>query len=1448
MPRIFLSHSSVDNREATALKKWLAARDSSLQKQIFLDTGRQAGMVGGEKWRATLRRNLASCQALLCLISKNWEESKECHAEFVDADGKGKTIFCARLDPDAGLDHEIAAFQRWDLFVADGQPTTEIDIGDKKPPVVFSTDGLERLLDDVRSPDLGADSFQWPPPDDANREPYRGWFPYESQDAAVYFGRETEIASALTKLDAMHDGGRNGLFVILGPSGTGKSSFLRAGILPRLYLRRDRFTVLDIVRPGRREALSGDRGLANAIFETRKRLGLKSPALGAIRTKLIHDAAEVRRLLIECQKATTEDTEDPTGAPTLVLPLDQAEELFSAEGGQEALEMLGLMRDLLTASKKASGGPGLRLIIAATIRTDRYAAMQTAEELSGVHTELFNDLKPMRQSRFRQVIEGPARRSTEGGRPLTIHDELVDRLLDDATARITPEGGDALPLLSGTLGRLFRDYGDTSELTVEQYEQIGGIGGVVETEINDILSTDSDVRATELARLKEAFIPWLATMSEKNEPMRRIALWTDLPESSRELVERFVDKRILVRDDRTWREGDGEGQDVVEIALESFLRQWHELAGWLDDEAENLKAADDLLREAERWEVNDRDPMYLYSGRRLRQAEELGATETFGRKLLPTKEFLRASREQVSKQQRKSTVLLVSLLAVTVVVAIVALYELNSVRQQRHAARQNAREATAEKLITEAESILAGTTTDGDDVQAFQELLAANKLAASPSEVPLLQALTRRASTDLILNVKSPVVGVAYAADGHRLAVAESKQLRIWDTRAPAWRENLRASDIAVQSNGAGPSQIGCTRDCQLLREDKGTQITSLTISTDGRLAATGTDDGSVQVWNLAKGQATPTTVGKHLGRVSGVAFAKGGDWLASAGDDGIVELSRPDGADKRDVQTGSEVFTVAFSPHGDTLAAGGSAGAIGLWNTANVPPGSSNVLPDKTLPGHRGGVMGLAFSPNGSLIASGGADNAVRLWSTDTFSELPQLTTLTGAGHTAPVTSVAFNAGGTRLVSGSNDKTVQLWDVERHQRIGAPMLGHQGLVLSVAFVTNADGDEIVSGGNEHALRFWNGDMGQPPAAPLIGHKGAVTGVAISADGREVVSGSVDGTVLLWDSATGTVKKPMPGPLAAVVTRVAINQAGDIVASGTADGKIRVWRTADDTVSTLDAAGPVSALAIDGAGSRLASAGLDGQITLRELPSGRATTFPNSDSATIFDIAFDPQGNRLVSGGIAGIVRTWDLSGHQLWHADVAAGLSKPFRDSLSLADHRRGAILGVAFSPDGKRVASASIDWNTDAGGIGVIQRWEPPRGPFGDPARVVGMGIMSLAFSSNATDPAGERIVVGIFDPYNVQLWNATRGDQFPLTGHQGQVVSVAVSIEGRRIVSGSVDGTVRIWPNPPAISAADALCAKLTTTMSAEHWRDWVSENIPPDQNICHGLPPSPPDNSS
>jgi WD40 repeat protein len=442
-------------------------------------------------------------------------------------------------------------------------------------------------------------------------------------------------------------------------------------------------------------------------------------------------------------------------------------------------------------------------------------------------------------------------------------------------------------------------------------------------------------------------------------------------------------------------------------------------------------------------------------------------------------------------------------------------------------------------------------------------------------------------------------------------------------------------------------------------------------------------------------------------------------------------------------------------------------------------------------------------------------------------------------------VTSVAFSADGSRLVSGSNDKTLRLWDVLGGKRIGAPLIGHQGLVLSVAIV----GNEIVSGGNEHALRFWNGVVGQPYKGPLSGHDGSVTSVAIGPDSRHLASGGVDGTVRRWDAYTATEVGQMPGPVG-VISRVAFDRTGDVVASGSADGKIRLWDSRTGGVREIDTGRPVTAIAMSPVASLLASAGIDGQITLWDLSSQpeKPTALENKDNAIIFDLRFNPRGDRLASGGVAGILRLWDLTGHEMWEADAAAQLPKSFSEQTHLAAGHPGEILGVAFSPDGQRLASGSTDWGTEKQepAVGVIQRWDVKTGtPLGDPAQI-GDAVMGLAFSSQSTKPSQDRIVAGSFDPYDVQLWSATYGNQHTFSGHQAQVVSVAVSPDGALIISGSADGTVRIWPNPypQKIAPADALCAKLTRTMSKAHWTKWVSPHIDY-REMCPGLPPTPDD---
>src|SRR6478736_3748149 len=628
--RVFLSHSRFDSRQAVAVRQWLIEREPGLVDDIYLDLDPHTGIRPGEKWKEALNKASARCEAVICLLSKHWLNSVECQVEFRHAENLHKAILCARLEPvpDANITSE---WQRCDLF-RNHRPTTEVDIADGGQPVVLDRVGLQQLLDGLHTVGIAAEHFRWPPPGDAERAPYRGWAPLEEADAAVFFGRDAQILRGLDVLRGMRTSGVESLLVILGRSGAGKSSFLRAGLLPRLRQDDRQFLPLPIVRP-ETAVLTGELGFSHSIHQLRRDLGFAQPMLGEIKTACRDEQVEyLRGLLEEARQAARDrllDVPAEQPAPTLVLPVDQAEELFNADAGLEAPRFL----KLLTSLVEHEAGVTPPMIVAVTIRADRYEPLQSAPELDPVHPLVFPNLKPLPPVGYMEVITGPARRATAAGSRLSVEPALVDRLLTE-----TSEGADALPLLALTLERLYRDFGTDGDLTVAEYESMGGMAQIVQNEVDYLLSADLEQRQNQLGTLRDAFIPWLATVnSDNDQPMRRLARWDDLPAASHPLIQAMVEKRLLVKDTR-------DGQTVVEVALESLLRQWDQLAGWLRDEAQDLKDADSLERAAADWRASDGHEAWLLEGTRLVEAEALATKPRFRDRLDPARDFLRAAR------------------------------------------------------------------------------------------------------------------------------------------------------------------------------------------------------------------------------------------------------------------------------------------------------------------------------------------------------------------------------------------------------------------------------------------------------------------------------------------------------------------------------------------------------------------------------------------------------------------------------------------------------------------------------------------------------------------------------------------------------------------------------------------------------------------------------------
>jgi formylglycine-generating enzyme required for sulfatase activity len=646
--RLFISHSSKDNVAAKAFKQWLDASGWP-DEDVFLDLD---DIGAGERWKEALRKANARCEAVVLLASPDALSSPECLAELRKAEDYGKEVIVVLLRDVQLDDRRLVSFQDRQIVNLASPPqshTETVLYRGEKCEVCFNAEALASVKEYLFKRGITPDRFAWPPADRPDAAPFPGLTAFTEFDAGIFFGRDTDILRGLDKLRIMRRNVRPRVLVIQAASGAGKSSYLRAGIWPRLERDPDFFPVA-ILRPAQ-GILTGPDGIGRRLAAL-----LSQPARplnpGEIHAQLMAAdqavaAAAFTKLMSKVAALAFDQRSignSGAQAPALVLAIDQAEELFASEDQPESERFLFMLAQLLSDPP-----PSVEPFAIFTIRADRASPLfeiTTERKLEFPETL---PLLPLPQTAYREVILKPLEVIARRGQTLTISAPLADRLVQDAT------GADALPLLAFTLSHLYGEYGAGGKITLDQYEAMGGVAGSIDMALKRALSkpgTEPAIPATkdeQLASLRSAFIPWLARVDPATAlPIRRVARIEEIPVGSRAIVARLVDARLLVADRRS-------GADIVDVAHESLLRQWPALMEWLKADAADLQLVDAVERAAGEWARNGRNDAWLdHRAERLRAAERVSMRPDFRKRLGDDGlTYIAACRRLETAQRRK---------------------------------------------------------------------------------------------------------------------------------------------------------------------------------------------------------------------------------------------------------------------------------------------------------------------------------------------------------------------------------------------------------------------------------------------------------------------------------------------------------------------------------------------------------------------------------------------------------------------------------------------------------------------------------------------------------------------------------------------------------------------------------------------------------------------------
>lgn len=1248
----------------------------------------------------------------------------------------------------------------------------------------------------IYSPQIDADAVALP-------NPYKGLHAFQEADADLFFGRDEFVQQLVSHC-------KNSRFLaVVGPSGSGKSSAVKAGLLPAL----------------RQGAVAGSENwffaeMTPGAYPLEELETALLPVAVNPPASLLAPLEKDERGLGRVLKRILPVDNTAVAPSQLLLVIDQFEELFTLV--PDGANRDHFLRSLLSAIQEPHGR--LRVII--TLRADFYdRPLQIPDlgELLREHTEVILPLTP---GELEQAITGPAAH---------VGAFLEPGLAAAMVADVAEQPG-ALPLLQYALTELFeKRHGRT--LTHQVYREIGGALGALARRAEE-LYVGFDDHSREQTR--QLFLR-LVTLGEGTEDTRRRVLLSEVEtlfNSEGIQAAMTADNSPLALYGRyrllTFDRDPASRAPTVEVAHEALLREWPRLRSWLADGRDDIRQQRLLAAAAAEWQTANQDESFLLRGSRLAQFQEWSENTTISltpneqtflsastalqqerqaedearrQRELETAQQLAAEQSQRAEEQsaaaanlRRRAVYLGAALIVAAVLAIAAIYATVQSRNNEVTAVANAnRAATAEaeaiakqelaeqqtRLATSRELALAALSNLEADPELTM-LLALQALETSYTK-EAEEALHQGLQTSRVLKTlphSRPVHGAFYSPDGSKLAtVSDDLSVRLWDTES--WKLLHTLPFAGIEYKGS-----------TLLFSESGDELAML---------AVGDAFASVilHIWHVESGellqqQELPIQMESWILDLSA-------DWqtILAGYEDGTVDLW--------DVETAEIVHTFAeyeelpdavFSPDGSRLMTNSWDGQVHIWDVAEVVENGQNE-PTISFTVPTNGILSWGdFSNDGSqvaLVIERDEGRIVELWDLADPSQ-PKLTL---PGHSVSIQFLSFHPDDTYLATGSSDSTAKVWDLTTGQELFT-LSGTKGFVSRLDF--SPDGRQLATAGTDGTARIWNIQPEAIGEIKVIGDIPQAMDVDLSPDESQLALASFASPVTIWDTASGELLLTLGEAEYPFVYRVAFHPDGSRIATVGLEGMVRIWdtkkgeelfafeaHTGGDSGGFLQGTVDVSYSAD---GRHLATAGADGIAKIWEAETGEELHTLTGHTAGLHSLVYSPDGRLLVT--------TSDLpdTSVKVWDAETGA--------EIHSFGPNPGRAWGVAFNEDGRLL--------TAGGHNGFIYIWDLTTGE-----RLVTMTGQSTTIGSLAFLPDGKRLISGSGE--SASIWDIETGAELVKLVPQPSW-QLELSDDGRRVYVASGNEAAGIQVATVPLGDAVALAeARLTRTLTEGECRQYL-----------------------